>query len=304
MSLEQIKQCKYISSVGMLKLLDENNIITYDKEPYKITHNFQKLEIGKDGCCIYIKFAFIGQFVQYVLPHINYRFILITGDGDETMPLDIFNIETFNAIINNEKIIHWYSVNCIEKLHPKLSLIPIGVNFHSLTFGEFCGWNNASQTPIQQENIMDDIKSNSLPFYNRIPKCYSNFHFITYEEFGNPRKEAIEKINKDLVFYEPEFVPRFNSWENQSKYAFVLSPMGHGMDCHRTWEALILGCIVIVKKSPLDSLYDGLPVLIVKKWEDITENLLNETIEKFKNMDFDYDRITANYWVNKIKNLK
>jgi hypothetical protein len=32
-------------------------------------------------------------------------------------------------------------------------------------------------------------------------------------------------------------------------YAFVASPYGGGPDCHRTWEALILGCIPIVKSS-------------------------------------------------------
>ena len=113
----------------------------------------------------------------------------------------------------------------------------------------------------------------------------------------------MEKIPKDLVFYEPNLVSRLETWTNQSKYAFVLSPLGHGMDCHRTWEALILGCIVIVKTSPLDSLYENLPVLIVNDWSEITENLLKETIEKFKETVFDYNRITLKYWINKIKNL-
>jgi hypothetical protein len=308
-TLSQIKDCKYLSSVGLLMSMDENDIITYDKEPYKITHDFNKLLNGKDGCCIYIKFSFIKQFVYQVLPHINYKFILITGDGDETIPNDMFDEETFFSIINNKKIIHWYSINCIEEYHPKLSLIPIGVNYHSSSFGEFCGWHKSAISPLEQEIEIQKIKDNSLPFYERKMKCYSNFYYginndplNVYNKFGNPRKNALEKIKPDLVFYEIDKIGRSETWENQSKYAFVLSPMGNGMDTHRTWEALILGCIVIVKKSPLDSLYENLPVLIVNDWADITENLLKETIENFKEKVFNYDKITLKYWINKIKN--
>jgi hypothetical protein len=304
MSLEQIKDCKYISSVGMLKSCDEHDIITYYKEPHRITHDFHKLKDGKDGDVIYIKFAFIRQFIHQALLGINYKFILVTGDGDETMPDDIFTPHDFNMFINDERLIHWYSVNCNEHYHEKFSLIPIGVNFHSLTFGEFCGWHPTAQTPQEQEEMIENVKAKAPPFYERINKCYSNFHFVTYQEFGNPRQAAIDQIPKDLVVYEQTLIPRIETWTNKAKYAFVLSPMGHGMDCHRTWEALILGCIVIVKKSQLDSLYEGLPVLIVDEYSDITQELLDETIEKFKNIEFDMERITLKYWVDKIKNVR
>ena len=298
-SLNEITDCKYISSIGMLKLLDDHNIISYTKE--KITHDFSKLIGGHDGDCIYIKFEFIKQFIYNILPSINYKFILITGDGDETVPMDFFDIITFNSIINDNRIIHWYSANCIEACHSKLSLIPIGVNFHSLSFGEFAGWHHTSQSPMEQENIIEGIRLKSLPFQKRNIKCYSSFHFATYPLFGNPRKEAIDAIPRDLVFYEPTFISRTKTWINQSNFAFVLSPMGHGMDCHRTWEAIILGCIVIVKKSQLDSLYDDLPVLIVNEWSDINEKLLTDTIEIFKVRTFNYDKITVKYWIEKIR---
>lgn len=50
---------------------------------------------------------------------------------------------------------------------------------------------------------------------------------------------------------------------------FVLSPAGNGLDCHRTWEAMYLGAIPIVKQADWPfSRYD-LPVLIVSNWEDL-----------------------------------
>ena len=50
-----------------------------------------------------------------------------------------------------------------------------------------------------------------------------------------------------------------------------------------------------------NNLFNDLPVLIVKKWEDITEELLDNTINDFKKREFNYDKLTLNYWVNLIK---
>ncbi len=65
----------------------------------------------------------------------------------------------------------------------------------------------------------------------------------------------------------------------QSEYAFVISPHGNGVDCHRTWEALALGCVPIVRTSPLDALYEGLPVLIVSNWCEVTADFLRRHID-------------------------
>ena len=83
---------------------------------------------------------------------------------------------------------------------------------------------------------------------------------------------------------------------NQSKYTFVISPHGNGLDCHRTWEALCLGCIPIMKHSSISYLFEDLPVLIVESWEDISENLLYSTIEDFKTKDFNFEKLTLSYW--------
>jgi hypothetical protein len=79
-----------------------------------------------------------------------------------------------------------------------------------------------------------------------------------------------------------------------------LSPAGGGIDCHRTWEAVLLGCIPIVKRFnvPHDKVYDDLPILVVDNWSDITQQLLYNTIREFKNKNFNYDKLKLSYWVN------
>jgi hypothetical protein len=52
---------------------------------------------------------------------------------------------------------------------------------------------------------------------------------------------------------------------------FVLSPAGNGFDCHRTWEAMYLGAIPIVKKIHWPFNDKKLPVLIVNEWEDLLD---------------------------------
>eukprot|EP01094_Clydonella_sp_ATCC50884_P024300 TRINITY_DN6054_c0_g1_i1.p2 TRINITY_DN6054_c0_g1~~TRINITY_DN6054_c0_g1_i1.p2 ORF type:complete len:299 (-),score=75.73 TRINITY_DN6054_c0_g1_i1:247-1143(-) len=62
---------------------------------------------------------------------------------------------------------------------------------------------------------------------------------------------------------------------------FVASPEGFGTDCFRTWEALLSGSFPVVKSSAIDPLFDGLPVLIVKKWTDLSPELLYRTYNHF-----------------------
>lgn len=291
--ISDIDKAKYICSIGCMKSCDDLEIIHYI-DPFTIEVNWSKMlthTYHQQPPCIYVKMGKVNEFIQ-VFDRIQYPFILITGDGDETFPDDIIPFNLFKNIIENNKIIRWYSTNCDETIHPKLSAIPIGVNFHCDAI-----WKNI---PVHsQEALLDRIRSESKPFYEREHKCYATFHFSTYDNFGNPRKRAIEEISKDVVYYEPNRITPEETFINQTKYSFVISPHGHGLDCHRTWEALILGCIVIVKKSVLDPLYEDLPVLIVDEWSDITQDLLDNTIARFKTMEFNYDKITLQYWYNK-----
>tara|TARA_B100001989_G_C24264949_1_gene328765 strand:- start:81 stop:575 length:495 start_codon:yes stop_codon:yes gene_type:complete len=82
---------------------------------------------------------------------------------------------------------------------------------------------------------------------------------------------------------------------------YIISPRGRGFDCHRTWEALALGVVPIIKTSVNDILFKDMPVLIVESYKEISENLL------IKNYNFDnrnLNKITLEYWVDIIKQKK
>lgn len=114
-------------------------------------------------------------------------------------------------------------------------------------------------------------------------------------------REAQRLINQSLIDYENRKIDRLATWAKQLDYVFVASPFGAGFDCYQTWEALALGAIPIIKSSTVDALYDGLPVLIVKEWSDLTQKLLDETLNSFKTQTFEYEKLTLKYWLNQVE---
>lgn len=284
--------CIYVSSRGILK-----SCYVHNSNPTSSTTTLDGIDLSKikENSTVYITGSAVSEFAKH-LDEIQNKFILVSGDCDETIPADIFSDDEFNKFINSEKIIHWYSQNC-TKTHPKLSIIPIGLDYHST------GDRDKNMSPVQEEQMLNDIIKLSKPFYEREKKCYSNFYLNKdkpYKYYYN-RRNAVDKVPKELVTYEMERVTKNISFTNQIKYAFVISPHGNGLDCHRTWEALCLGCIPIVKKSPIDRLYTDLPVLIINNWSDLSQDLLNNTISDFKDRKFNYEKLKLKYWMDKIK---
>lgn len=294
MNFDQENFCKYVGSIGLRKSCDMTSL---DNSRSISEYNFSKL---KDNDVLYIKLDKIPAFAQ-IVHTIKVNFVLVSGCSDYTTPNDLFRSnDEFLKFVNSPNIIKWFIQNCIVK-HEKITLLPIGLDYHTMSERDM-EW-GPKTTPLEQEKILQDVISKVKPYCDREIKCYSNFHFQMNTKYGYDRVDAYNQVPKELVYYEKNHIKRLNTWENQSKYAFVLSPHGNGLDCHRTWEALVLGCIPIVKTSQLDDMYKDLPILIVEEWSDITEDLLNNTILKFKNLTFNYDKLLLSYWIRQIRSF-
>jgi hypothetical protein len=281
-----LKSCNYfssnpISSIRRMAFYPELKIIKQMKNPI-----------------IYVCNSAILHF-NTIVPYIDFSFVLVSGDSDDTMPYDVLKPDTFETFISNPFLLHWYSQNMTID-HPKITPIPIGMDYHTMCTKVIWG---PITTPKNQEFLLTSIRK--IPFHERLCKCYANFHFQMNTKYGQDRQDAVDQISSELVYYEPKMVTRLKTWNTQKEYAFVISPHGGGYDCHRLWEALILGCIPIVKTSPIDKLYEGLPVLIVKEWSDVTIDLLTKTILEYKekeiNKEFLYEKLSLQYWINKFK---
>jgi hypothetical protein len=238
----------------------------------------------KSGETIYIHPTALKNFIQNYLPSVKFPFVLLSGDSDTTVPQDVR--EDAQQILQHPLLIKWYSQNCVEP-QEKLCQLPIGLDFHTLARGPY------SWGPQQSlESQMQDIKN--LKSFNavKVSKCYANFQFLMNTRYAGDRHLAIQQIPRNLVFYEPRQTTRINCWKNIIQYKYVISPHGNGLDCHRTWEALFLGCIPIVKTSPLDSMFQGLPILIVQNWTDVTQKLLDTFQPDYSEMQ----KLELSYW--------
>jgi hypothetical protein len=107
------------------------------------------------------------------------------------------------------------------------------------------------------------------------------------------------KDNKQIDFSKKVSIMEIFPLYNQ--YHFALSPRGNGIDCHRTWELLLAGVIVITKTSLLDDMYHDLPVVILKDWNELN-NLEQKLKEWYQihihktSMEYIAKRLTFQHW--------
>ena len=125
-----------------------------------------------------------------------------------------------------------------------------------------------------------------------------NWHFLLSDE----RKLCFKKIDKSICLFEKKFQYRNFTWKKQSEFAFVLCPEGAGVDTHRIWEAILLGCIPILKKNGISNLFSKLPIIIVNNWNEININYLKDEYEKIINKKFDFSSLFLKYWKLKFAN--
>jgi hypothetical protein len=75
-------------------------------------------------------------------------------------------------------------------------------------------------------------------------------------------------------------------------FKFVVSPEGNGIDCHRTYEALMAGCIPIVEDRPeMRKKYEGCPILWTTDYKEINSLYLLGKYEKMLHTQYDFSRL-------------
>jgi hypothetical protein len=296
--MNEENSCEYVCSRGILKSCDIRSATPVSSIQQLIHYDFSKT---KAGDVIYVCGSAVPHFLVEFHPKMRAPYVLVTGDCDETMPNDVLPADVLDRFLQSPLLLRWFSQNCVLTTHPKLKQIPIGLDYHTMSQGDH-EWGPRTP-PLEQEAILKRIRASSKPTAERECRAYANFQFLMTTKFGYDRQDAIREVPGDVVFYEPHKIPRLDTWTRQSQFAFVISPHGNGLDCHRTWEALALGCIPIVKRSPLDPLFRQLPVLIVDEWSHVTPQLLRDTLASYRDMSehFNLDRLSLQYWVQQIR---
>lgn len=293
------------------------NPMEYGKYWWHFHLNPKDFDHLQSGDRVWMKPDSVSQFCREILPKVQVPIVLVISGTDLSFPSESINDQELNSLISNANITHIFAVNNdYEGPSDKFSPIPIGIDFHSLAYVDRerdQRYNLTVRSPGEQALYLQEIISTLQPTYARKKRAFVDFqhsdtlgegHLKRYLKTQEDRKTIFSRLKEtNLIDYGPK-ISRDSLWKTKGEYAFSISPHGNGLDCIRTWEDLALGCIVIVKTSPLDPLYTGLPVVIVKDWDEVTEQNLNQWLaqygDAFTNPEY-REKITHRYWMNQIK---
>lgn len=230
-----------------------------------------------DGAIIFVRAEYIDRFFKNFHPQINNRYILITHEGDASSP------RLYIKYLNDDKLIAWLGQNPSIDNHPKFHPIPIGIAGRKWPSG-----NTSIISKIQNK----DIEREHLVYLNIRVKTYPFERKIVQNLFQD----------KDYCFYAQN--RNFEEYLlDLKKSVFTFSPRGNGLDCHRTWEAILMGCIPIVRASNLDPLLEDLPVLIIENWQQINKEYLERKKLELKEKSYSIDKLFIHYWKTYIQNI-
>lgn len=250
----------------------------------------------RDGQVVYVTTTQLPEFLSQILPEIDGQFVLVTGDSDISAPGGLWASRSMpvpaTSLISDPRLKHWFAQNC-DIVHPKVTPIPIGLDYHTLAESRGSHRWGPSATPAQQETELEEIISSMPPLGGRPLLCLANFHFSL---FGDRHACLAALRGKPFVAFQKGLLPRRETWKAHAGCSFVASPPGNGVDCHRTWEALVLNAIPIVRRTSLQALFEDLPVMQVDDWNEVDETALARFKQTVETGTFDTRKLTLNYW--------
>lgn len=201
-------------------------------------------------------------------------FNLITHHSDYPITAELFKLKP-------RCVKKWFALNPVFK-HPDLIPLPLGLKTHAGYYLE--------------PQYMTEWFSYNINRLRQVPKTeniYCNWN-ITNQE----RNKIVTRLDNAQILYTYETNLPFNEYiERMSKHKYVISPPGNGIDCHRTWEALYVGCIPIVIKNEIYDSWSDLPILQVEDYANIKQDLLDE----FETKSFNLSKLSIEYWKSVIK---
>ena len=240
----------------------------YDEQSSVVTQNV------KAGDIVFLNPFFMRDFFQKIHPQISVPYILISPNCDGSAPGE------HQCMLDDDKLVAWFTQNPDGVRHPKLIPIPIGLF-------------NKRQDQERGKPLQKNIQKKCL--------LYVNFDWIvsagesraTYDFF-----KQLSFCSWSAKYLDKEYLTGI------TQAMFVLSPHGNGLDSHRIWEALYMGSFPLVKTSAMDPIYEDLPVLIVQNWTDINSEFLEKKYSEMKDKKYDFNKLYFNYWRDKVKDIQ
>lgn len=241
---------------------------------------FDVKKIGH-GDIVFVRNDALKLFFSHYHDKIPHQYILVTHNNDYPNP------GPFAHYLDDPKIIKWFAENG-DCVHEKLVHIPIGLPNHF--------W------PHGNEKMLKELQPKAKSLYER-KSCTVFLNFSLHTNV-----KAREPIWNHFV-HKPFCVVRKGQSQraylhDMNQCTFVISPPGNALDCHRTWEAMYLGCIPLLEHSPLDPLFDDLPVIFIDDWREVDRSFLEKKLLEVQSKTYNLDKLYADYWFGLIRSVQ
>ncbi|MBN1242901.1 MAG: hypothetical protein JXA15_09390 [Spirochaetales bacterium] len=209
------------------------------------------------------------------------NFVLVSGNSDINFG------DEFRALLPSS-LRHWFGQNVLFE-DPRVSPLPIGLE------NRYYG-NSGKVERIERIKRLGGEKQTRI---------FCSFNVATNRREREPalaaaRRHPLGTGNENRISIE-EFQTLMASCK------FALSPPGNGFDCHRTWEALYLGTVPIVKKSAWSDYFIrlGIPMLAVDSWDELAsfdESKLDDWYDAHRS-GFSAEALFIDYWKTTIEGV-
>ena len=223
-------------------------------------------EVVKPGVLVYIRTHKVRDQL-HALSHCG-PCTLITSYSDACVTDEL-------ASLLPDNVLDWYSNNVMTD-NPIVHDVPIGFVYN-----------------VEREKALQSVMQRGpQPRRNLMYTCFTraNGRVGMYEMFGGYDWNTVKGGTAFDSIVPEEF------YTDILHHDYVLSPEGAGPDCHRHWEALILGSIPIVKRSRAVKLLEDQPALLVDDWDEVTEERLLAELPMLKQRTFNTDLVDVEYW--------
>lgn len=230
----------------------------------------------------------IEKFLEEIHPKIKNPYILITYCYGAVFK--------YSDTVMDPKILAWFGqTNSNAITFDKFTVMPLGAFATNEVFDNrvengrlFKEWKGREKTKLLYMNIM--------------------VHEGQHVELAG--RKYVYNLFKDQPYCKtitltPKWRKPFLEYMNEmADCKFTISPEGDMADCYRHWEALMVGSIPIVHRSPLDDTFKDLPVIIVDDYAEITEDFLNKKWEEMKDGVYNFRKLYMQYWVDLVNEAK
>lgn len=238
----------------------------------------------KQADIVFVSNSYAHKYMATLHKEIKHPYVLLVHNGDDA-------IDQAFADMIDDKIVRCYAQDVVFG-HEKI--VPIGIALENKRY-------YMNGVPAVFNRLIIKMKKN--------PPIKQDKILFRFSIHTNPteRKPALGLFLKHpLMETFSQMLPPNLHLRKLMTYKFVASPPGNSIESCRTWEALELRTIPIVKDFVAYRYFVslGLPMWIVKDWKELDayqspESLAQKYDELMKNPN--WEPLRMDYWISRIK---